>query len=140
MSYPSQVNHEASMQHKASAPGSLMLLGEHAVLHGKQALVCAIDKRLTVTLTPRDDKCIQITSKLGRYSAELSEIKIEKPFQFVLGALQVFMESNELSQGCDISIQSEFSDQMGFGSSAAVTAATLSALASWCEMDFTALE
>ena len=31
-------------------------VGEYAVLYGKHALVCAVDKRITVTLTPRDDK------------------------------------------------------------------------------------
>ena len=37
----------------ASAPGSLMLFGEHAVLHGHAALVAAVDRRVTVTLRPR---------------------------------------------------------------------------------------
>ena len=37
------------MLFKASAPGSLMLLGEYAVLQGKSALVCAIDKRMMVS-------------------------------------------------------------------------------------------
>ena len=29
-----------------------MLMGERAVLHGKHALVCTVDRRLAVTLTP----------------------------------------------------------------------------------------
>ena len=57
------------MQLKASAPGSLMLMGEHAVLHGKKALVCAIDQRISVSLTPREDARISIVSALGEYSA-----------------------------------------------------------------------
>lgn len=35
-----------------SAPGKVILSGEHAVVYGKPALVCAIDKRLTMTITP----------------------------------------------------------------------------------------
>ena len=30
----------------ASAPGSMMLFGEHAVLRGKQAIVAAVNKRI----------------------------------------------------------------------------------------------
>lgn len=35
-----------------SAPGKVILSGEHAVVYGKPAVVCAIDKRLTLTITP----------------------------------------------------------------------------------------
>ena len=54
------------MQLRAKAPGSLMLLGEHAVLFDKPALVSAINKYITVTMTPahqHDDETIEIHSK-----------------------------------------------------------------------------
>lgn len=118
------------MQYKASAPGSLMLLGEYAVLYGKHALVCAVNKRITVTLTPRKDDRIEIrSSTLGHYSTDIAQLHIEKPFQFVLGTLKQYQ--SRLKSGCDIEIESEFSDQVGLGSSAAVTVATLAALFTW---------
>lgn len=118
------------MQFKASAPGSLMLLGEYAVLYGKHALVCAVNKRITVTLTPRNDECIEIESDLhGRYTTTLSQFVIEKPFHFVLGALKHYQ--SRLRRGCDIHIASEFSDKVGLGSSASVISATLAAVITW---------
>lgn len=115
---------------RASAPGSLMLLGEYAVLYGKPAIVCAVDKRISVTLTPRNDEHIHIhTSLYGSYITSLSQLTIEKPFHFVLGALSHLQP--KMRKGCDLHIETHFSDQIGLGSSAAVTVATLAALVSW---------
>lgn len=122
------------MLFKASAPGSLMLLGEYAVLNNKLALVCAVDKRMTVTLSPRSDTQVTISSKLGEYSKEISQLAIEPPFQFVLATLKKFQK--KLPSGCDIQINSEFSDKIGFASSAAVTVATLVVLAKWLGLPF----
>src|SRR5689334_7689388 len=118
--------HEVCMKYRASAPGSLMLLGEYAVLYGKPAIVCAVEKRMTVTLTPRTDQRIIIDSaRLGHYETDLATLKIEKPFLFVLGALKHFQ--TKCRRGFNIEITAEFCDQIGFGSSAAVTVATLAA-------------
>lgn len=119
---------------KASAPGSLMLLGEYAVLYGKPALVCAVNKRITVTLTPRQDDELHIQSSLlGSFTTRLSAISIEKPFHFVLGALRLYRP--HLKQGCHLLIESDFSDKVGLGSSAAVTVATLAVLSAWLGLE-----
>lgn len=127
------------MSYKTSAPGSVMLLGEYGVLFGKPAVVCAVNKRIYVTLTPRQDTTISIHSELlGDYTTDLNNIKIEKPFHFVLGALQHYQM--KIRRGCDIEIISEFSDKLGLGSSAAVTVATLAAIATWLEVRITPLD
>lgn len=127
------------MQLKASAPGSLMLLGEYAVLHGKHALVCAVDKRVTVILTPRTDNKIEIHSDIyGDYSTDLIELKIEKPFHFILNTLKLYQ--GRLRRGCNIEISSEFSDQIGLGSSAAVIVATIAALITWLDLRMSPLD
>lgn len=126
------------MLFKASAPGSLMLLGEYAVLHGKHALVCAVDKRMTVKLSPRNDSVITIRSALGEHQTSISRIKSVVPFQFVLTTLKNFQK--QFSSGCDITIESEFSDKVGFASSAAVTVATLSAISAWLNLSMSQTE
>jgi mevalonate kinase len=122
------------MLFSASAPGSLMLLGEYAVMHGKHALVCAVNKRMTVKLSPRSDQLITIQSALGQHQVDLKKIKITAPFQFVLTTLKQF--KNKFPSGCDIQIESEFSDKIGFASSAAVTVALLAALDAWLNLSF----
>lgn len=111
-----------------------MLLGEYAVLHGHHALVCAIDKRIHVTVTPRDDEQVILDSALGHYETTLSELQIASPFQFVLATLHSLKK--QLHRGCHIEIASEFSATIGFASSAAVTVATLAALSAWLGLSF----
>lgn len=123
------------MLFKAKAPGSMMLMGEYAVLHDKPALVCAIDKCVHVTLTPRSDDLICIHSdRLGQHQVFLHELAITKPFQFILGAIKHFQ--SKLKTGFDLTITSEFSHQVGLGSSAAVTVATLAVLVQWLNLRF----
>jgi mevalonate kinase len=106
-----------------------MLMGEHAVLHGAKALAMAIDKRIKVHLTvcaETRSMPIKIQSSLGLYQGDLRTIKIQKPFQFVLAA--ILDQKKNIKSGFELCIESDCSDQMGFGSSAAVTVATLAVL------------
>lgn len=104
-----------------------MLMGEHAVLRGHPAMVCAISKRMKVELTPRADRIVVLHSALGEHETTLDELAPNESFRFVLGAIRACREGIE--QGFDLDIRSEMSHQMGLGSSAAVTVSTLAALA-----------
>ncbi len=115
-----------------------MILGEYGVLYGKHALVCAIDKRMIVTLTPREDNQITLDTSLGQYATTIETLNIEKPFQFLLSSLK-HMQAR-LTVGCDIKVESQFSDKVGFGSSAAVTVATLATLYTWHNIKTTPLD
>lgn len=112
-----------------SAPGSLMLFGEHAVLHGHLALVGAVAQRLRVTLTPHAGSAIRIRSALGEYESDLRQPAPSDTFRFMVAALRVF--ADDLPSGFDLQVDSEFSSTIGFGSSAAVTVATVGALLHW---------
>ncbi len=103
-----------------------MLLGEHAVLHGRKALVGAVNRRIAVTCKARKDSKIHLTSALGEYSTWLDNIEIIPAFRFVLTALQ--QEQEHLSCGMDMQIEADFSADLGLGSSAAVTAAVMGAI------------
>lgn len=119
----------ARESYRVSAPGSLMLLGEHAVLHGEPALVCSVSKRIVITLTPRDDSRITIQSSLGRHETALDELSARKPFVFTLTAIDNVKE--RIPGGFDLCIDSDFSATLGLGSSAAVTVATVGVLHAW---------
>lgn len=104
-----------------------MLMGEHAVLRGRPAIVCAISKRMKVELTPRQDQAVLLHSALGEHETTLDELAPNESFRFVLGAIRLCREG--FHQGFELDIRSEMSHQMGLGSSAAVTVATIAALA-----------
>ncbi len=114
-----------------SAPGSLMLLGEHAVLHGRWSLVASVHQRLTVTLTPRADRTLAIESALGTHITALDAPESHPKFRFLLAA--VAAHAPRLLGGLTLHVMSEFSDQIGFGSSAAVTAAAVAALRAYSD-------
>jgi mevalonate kinase len=112
-----------------------MLIGEHAVLYGYPAVICAINKRITLRLTPRQDDNIKINATtFGKYETVIAKIPTLKKcrelrFKFVIAALNHFR--NVLTTGFDLFIESEFSAQLGLGSSAAVTVGTLAILYQW---------
>ncbi|NRA19806.1 MAG: mevalonate kinase [Oceanospirillaceae bacterium] len=110
----------------ASAPGSVMLMGEHAVVKGYWAIACALDKNISVTLTPRTDRKIYIRSELATYSASLDHLISENRLSFVLKAIQLQLPA--LTAGFELDIHAEFSHTLGLGSSAAVTVATIKVL------------
>ncbi|BBB27203.1 mevalonate kinase [Amphritea japonica] len=114
------------MRIKVTAPGSLMLMGEHAVLFGQRALACAVDKYITVMLTPRTDRVVTIDSALAQYSSNLDNLTEDPSLSFVLAAIK--RQLVKLPAGFDLQIVSEFSHTVGLGSSAAVTAAVVTAL------------
>lgn len=114
---------------KVTAPGSLMLMGEHAVLFGQRALACAVDKRISVELKPRSDRAVLIDSALAQYHSTLDQLAQEPALSFVLTAIQ--RRTAVLKNGFELTIRSEFSHTVGLGSSAAVTAAVVAALTAY---------
>ena len=94
------------------------------MLHGRRALVCAIDQRMTVEVFQCLENVLRIESDLGTYESPLDQLEDHPDFRFVLDAVRQY----PLEQGIDLKITSDFASDIGFGSSAAVTVATHAAL------------
>lgn len=122
-------------QIRVCAPGSVMLMGEHAVVKGYWAIACAVDKKIEVTLSPRADDVVQIDSAICQYSSHLGSLQTEDKLSFVLQAVEQFSAS--LTTGFDLKIAAQFSHTLGLGSSAAVTVATVKALAEYTSLSLT---
>ena len=104
-----------------SAPGKLVLCGEHAVLHGQPAIVMAINRRMRVKMRLRNDNIIAIKShKFGIVNLKFADLETEKCADKWYGSI-AFLVRKLLSAGCgiDIDITSQIED-VGFGSSGAL--------------------
>lgn len=114
---------------KTSAPGSMLMFGEHSVLRGMPAIVFAINKRIYIEINPRSDRIINLNSPLGAIEVSLDDIDITPPLQYVLQAIKAFPPTS----GLDITITSEMSSTMGFGTSSAVVVALVAGLSALSE-------
>ncbi len=100
-----------------SAPGKLLLMGEHAVVYGRPCIVTAVNARLSVSVEKRRDSGVVIDAP------QVSDTK------FVSRAIEtVRARWKEEVSGITVHTKSEFSSSFGFGSSAAVTVAMVFAL------------
>ena len=80
------------MKSKASSPAKVILFGEHFVVYGVKAILCAIDKRITVTAETIKENKISIKSNIGSLelepNKEISQINSPlKPFYYLANML-----------------------------------------------------
>ena len=73
------------MKSIASAPGKIILFGEHFVVHGTDAILAAIDKRVTVTSSFTDNNTIKVNSQLGTIEVPIDQSWGERPFAWRQG-------------------------------------------------------
>jgi len=114
----------------ASAPGKIILFGEHFVVHGTKAILAAIDKRVTVTTTFTENKTIKINSELGTIEVPISssheEVKNEfRPFVYLANKI---INSDQNVSGLEITIDSDIPIGVGLGSSSACCVAAVASI------------
>jgi len=121
----------------ASAPGKVILFGEHFVVYGEPAVVMAIDKRAYVLAESRKDRRIYINSKnlgiSGIFVGESFEPKkggreARMKLEPIRKAAQKVLNLAERKIGISIEVRSAIPIAVGLGSSAAVVTATATAV------------
>ena len=117
------------MKSIASAPGKIILFGEHFVVHGTPAILAAIDKRVTVTSSFTDNNTIRVNSELGTLEVPISssyEVKSEfRPFVYLANKM---VGSNQNVNGLEITINSDIPIGVGLGSSSACCVAATASI------------
>jgi len=116
------------LKSKASAPGKVILFGEHFVVYGIKAVLCAINKRITVTAEKVDGGKISIRSNIGSLelgsNKSISEIDSPlKPFYYL--ADKMIRNQNT---GINIKVESDIPLGVGLGSSSACCVAGAAAI------------
>ena len=119
---------------KASAPGKVILLGEHAAVYGNPVLVAAIDLRSYVTVKKRDDSLIVLDNpavNVNNFKFLLSQLKkLKTKWNLALSCESIEKVESYLGEksGLEISIKSDVPVSSGMGSSASIAAALVLAI------------
>jgi len=116
------------LKSKASSPAKVILFGEHFVVYGVKAILCAIDKRITVTAETIKENKISIKSNIGSLelepNKEISQINSPlKPFYYLANML-----IKNQKTGIQINVESDIPLGVGLGSSSACCVAGAAAI------------
>lgn len=122
---------------EATAPGKMILFGEHSVVYGAPAIVLAIDRRAKVHSRKRKDNKIFINADdLGFsgyfendvYHAVRGQAWRGRNLTALNIASKKTMEKLDIKSGLDLKVRSMIPIAAGLGSSAAVCVATVAAV------------
>lgn len=119
---------------QASAPGKLLLFGDHSAVYGEPCIVTAVNERVFVNIKKNGTDVFQLSAPdlgLEAYSKtteDLGQKELPKSVAFVEMCYKRFLDKYPQKEGVVVSTKSEFSAQFGFGSSSAVTVAFARAL------------
>ncbi len=113
----------------ASAPGKVILIGEHAVVYGRPALAVPVsDLRARVSVADRAGAGVRLLSPQIQLDAWLHELDEDHPMR---RAVDLTLQALELdpSPALELEVRSDLPIAAGLGSGAAVSIAVIRALA-----------
>lgn len=118
-----------------SAPGKLVLFGDHAAVYGEPCLVTAVDLRFSVTIDVHDEAVVEISTPDLRarnetYRVSPTELRADnrRDTAFVEAALKQVFQHYSPTLGMKVTTDGP-RITYGLGSSSAITAATIAAAA-----------
>lgn len=126
----------------ASAPGKLMLFGEHAVVYGYPCVVTAVDQRIRVSVRKNGVDVFHLEAPdlgLETYTKKIEDLgkkELPKAVRFVEMLYKRFLAKYPQKEGIVVTTKSDFNDTFGFGSSSAVTVAFAKALTTLYGLEF----
>ncbi|MAS34464.1 MAG: mevalonate kinase [Anaerolineaceae bacterium] len=129
------------MKITASAPGKLVLFGDHAAVYGKPCLVTAVDLRFSTTVEPLDEPVVEISTPQLREQGETYRVQRDavsarnrRETAFVEAALRQLIDRYKVTSGFHVDTEGP-QVTFGLGSSSAIAAATLVAAAQQLKLE-----
>jgi len=118
-----------------SAPGKLLLFGEHAVVYGHPCIVTAVDQRLRLHAVRTEEPELRLEApdvSITGYRTSMDLVgtgDVTGAARFVEHAVRCFRDEYPFDGGVTLSTKSDFSSLVGFGSSSASVVCVIKALA-----------
>lgn len=124
------------MKAAASAPGKVILIGEHFVVYGEPALVMAINRYVEVDVEERTDNAIYVSTNLGpsgffkgdKFRPERGGGEARRMLEPIKISAEETLKSQGERHGLSIEVASTLPVAVGLGSSGASAVATVAAV------------